>query len=169
MEKLTALPIDVWNRTWFLLSAGDFAAGDHNCMTVSWGGLGTLWNKPFAMVVVRPTRYTWEFMKKFPGFTLCAFSEEHRRKLSYCGSHSGREGPKAKAAGLTPIPSRLVGAPSYEEAALILECRTTYSSDLDPGRFLDSGIESHYPARDYHRVFFGEIVAAAGTSNWRAP
>ena len=66
LEKLRALPIDVWNRTWFLLSSGDFASGDHNCMTVSWGGLGTLWNKPFAMVVVRPTRYTWEFMKKSP-------------------------------------------------------------------------------------------------------
>jgi flavin reductase (DIM6/NTAB) family NADH-FMN oxidoreductase RutF len=168
-EKLTALPIDLWNRTWFLLSAGDFASGDHNCMTVSWGGLGTLWNKPFAMVVVRPTRYTWEFMKKFPAFTLCAFTEEHRRKLSYCGSHSGRDGAKAKAAGLTPIASRLVSAPSYEEASLVLECRTTYFSDLDPGHFLDPSIESHYPGKDYHRVYFGQIVAAAGTPDWRAP
>ena len=54
LESLSALPIDLWNRKWFLLSAGDFLSGDYNCMTVSWGGLGTMWNKPFAMVVVRP-------------------------------------------------------------------------------------------------------------------
>ena len=168
LDSLSALPIDLWNRTWFLLSAGDFESGDYDCMTVSWGGLGTLWNKPLAMVVVRPTRYTREFMEKSSDFTLCAFAEEHRRKLSYCGSHSGREGNKAKAAGFTPIASRLVTAPSYEEAGLILECRKTYFTDLDPSNFLDPLIESHYPAKEYHRVYFGEILAAAGTPDWRA-
>ena len=168
LDSLSALPIDLWNRTWLLLSAGDFGSGDYNCMTVSWGGLGILWNKPFAMVAVRPTRYTREFMERSPGFTLCAFLEEHRRKLAYCGSHSGREGNKAKAAGLTPIASRLVTAPSYEEAGLILECRKTYFTDLDPSHFLDPLIESYYPAKEYHRVYFGEILAAAGTPDWRA-
>ncbi len=101
-ESLSALPTDLWNRKWFLLCAGDFTSGDYNFMTVSWGGLGTMWNKPFALVVVRPGRYTREFMDRSPGFTLSAFPEEHRRKLSYCGSHSGREGSKAQAAGFTP-------------------------------------------------------------------
>jgi flavin reductase (DIM6/NTAB) family NADH-FMN oxidoreductase RutF len=168
LESLIALPIDLWNRKWFLLSAGDFQSGDYNCMTVSWGGLGTMWNKPLALVVVRPTRYTREFMEMSAGFTLCAFPEEHRKKLSYCGSHSGREGNKAKAAGFTPIASRSVTAPSFDEAELILECRKTYFSDLDPSHFLDPSTESHYPAKDYHRVYFGEILAAAGTPDWRS-
>jgi len=167
LDSLSILPFDLWNRKWFLLSAGDFESGDYNCMTVSWGGLGTIWNKPFALVVVRPTRHTRGFMEKSAGFTLCVFPEEHRKKLSYCGSHSGRDGNKAKAAGFTPIASRSVAAPSFDEAELILECRKMYFSDLDPSHFLDPSIESHYPAKDYHRVYFGEILAAAGTPAWR--
>ena len=51
LESLIAPPTDLWNRKWFLLSAGDFQSGDYNCMTVSWGGLGTMWNKPLALVM----------------------------------------------------------------------------------------------------------------------
>jgi flavin reductase (DIM6/NTAB) family NADH-FMN oxidoreductase RutF len=137
-------------------------------MTVGWGGLGTMWNKAFAIVVVRPTRYTMEFMERSAGFTLNAFPEQHRKKLSYCGSHSGRDGDKAKAAGLTPIASRIVMAPSFDEAELILECRKTYFSDLDSSHFLDPETESHYPLKDYHRLYFGEIVAVEGVSGYRA-
>jgi flavin reductase (DIM6/NTAB) family NADH-FMN oxidoreductase RutF len=167
MDALSILPVHLFHRKWFLLSAGDFRAGDWNCMTVSWGGLGNMWNKPFALVVVRPTRYTARFMEKWPSFTLSAFPEIHRRKLSYCGSHSGREGDKAKAAGFTAVASRLVSAPSFEQAELILECRKSYFSDMDPGHFIDPSTEGHYPAKDYHRLYFGEIVAVSGTAEYR--
>ena len=33
-----------------------------NTMTASWGGLGVLWNKNVAYIVVRPQRYTKEFI-----------------------------------------------------------------------------------------------------------
>jgi flavin reductase (DIM6/NTAB) family NADH-FMN oxidoreductase RutF len=165
-EALCILPVHLWHRKWLLLAAGDYQSGDWNCMTVGWGGLGAMWNKPFALVVVRPTRYTIGFMEKSAGFTLCAFPEVHRKKLSYCGSHSGTEGNKAKAAGFTAIASRKVAAPSFDEAELILECRKTYFSDLDPSHFLDPATEANYPAKDYHRVYFGEIVSAAGTEGY---
>jgi len=167
LESLSILPVSLFDRKWFLLAAGDYQSGDYNCMTVSWGGLGVIWNKPLALVVVRPTRYTFGFMEKSGGFTLCSFPEAHRKKLSYCGSHSGRDGDKAKAAGFTPIASRCVAAPSFDEAELILECRKTYFSDLDPGHFLDPSTEMHYPAKDYHRMYFGEILAASGTPGYR--
>ena len=35
-------------------------------MTVSWGSMGMIWNKPFIQVVVRPQRHTFEFMEKYP-------------------------------------------------------------------------------------------------------
>jgi flavin reductase (DIM6/NTAB) family NADH-FMN oxidoreductase RutF len=166
LEALSILPVHLFHQKWFLLAAGDFLSGDYNCMTVSWGALGEIWNKPLALVVVRPTRYTFEIMERSGGFTLCAFPEAQRKKLSYCGSHSGREGNKAAAAGLTPIASRFVTAPAFDEAELILECRKTYFSDLDPTHFLDPSTESHYPAKDYHRMYFGEIVAASGAEGY---
>ena len=51
-------------------------------------------------------------------------------------------------------------APSYHEASLILECRKLYWQDLDPAGFVDAAIQEHYPANDYHRIYFGEILAA---------
>ena len=49
------------------------------------------------------------------------------------------------------------------EAGLVLECRKIYSDDIDPARFLDPSIAGHYPQKDYHRIYFGEIVAIAAT------
>jgi flavin reductase (DIM6/NTAB) family NADH-FMN oxidoreductase RutF len=156
-----------WHSQWLLLSAGDFARKDWNCMTVGWGSFGVMWGKPFAQIVVRPTRHTARFVDSFDTFTLCAFPEEHRKALSWLGSHSGRDGDKVKASGLTPIPSRAVAAPGFEEAELIVECRMMYRDELDPSRFVDPAIESNYPKKDYHRVYFGEIVALSGTPSWR--
>jgi flavin reductase (DIM6/NTAB) family NADH-FMN oxidoreductase RutF len=165
-EDLSILPVDLWNRKWLLLAAGDFRSGDWNCMTVGWGGIGAMWAKPFALVVVRPTRYTFEVMERSSGFTLCAFPEAFRKKLSWCGSHSGRDGSKARETGFTPIVSRFVAAPSFDEAELILECRKTYFGDLDPVHFLDPSTETHYPKKDYHRMYFGEIAAASGSAEY---
>jgi flavin reductase (DIM6/NTAB) family NADH-FMN oxidoreductase RutF len=167
LEDFLVPVVHAWHRQWLLLAAGDLAAGDYNVMTVGWGGFGVMWNKPLAMIVVRPTRHTIRFTDAHPGFTLSAFPDEHRGKLSYCGSHSGRDGDKVKASGLTPIPSHVVAAPGFAEAELIVECRKTYWDDLEPSRFLDPSTESHYPKKDYHRMYFGEIVAVSGTPSWR--
>jgi flavin reductase (DIM6/NTAB) family NADH-FMN oxidoreductase RutF len=168
LESLSLLPIHVWNRRWFLLAAGDFDAGDFNFMTVSWGGLGVMWNKPLAIVVVRPTRHTRGFIDKSPWFTLSVLPEKYRAALDYVGSHSGKNDDKVKASGLTPVSSRGVKAPSFNEAELVLECRKTYYSDLDPAHFVDPSIDKNYAAKDYHRVYFGEIVGAMGTDAWKA-
>ena len=165
LDRLEIQPFHLWSARWFLLAAGEYPAA-FNFMTVSWGGLGFLWNKPFALVVVRPTRYTRQFIDDASSYTLSVLPEAYRRALNYAGSHSGREGDKARACGLTPQASRRVGAPSFAEAELVLECRKSYFTDLDPAHFLDETIPSHYPARDYHRVYIGEVLAAYGTSEW---
>lgn len=149
----------IWDVGWFLLTAGDFATGRCNTMTVSWGSFGTLWNRPFAQVVVRPTRHTHGFMETFPSFTLCAFGEAHRDALRLLGTKSGRDGDKIAEAGLTPAAALHVAAPVFAEAELAIECRKLYWQDLDPAHFLDPAIEANYPRRDYHRVYFGEVLA----------
>ena len=157
----------LWNDQWFLLTAGDFASGAFNTMTVSWGSLGVMWNRPFAQVVVRPVRHTFGFTEKYDSFTLCAFPERWRDALLLLGSKSGRDGDKIAEAGLTPEPSTRIAAPRFAEAGLVLECRKIYSDDLDPARFLDPSIAGHYPQKDYHRSYFGEIVAIAATEEYR--
>lgn len=147
-----------WDKEWFLLTCGDYDKQDFNSMTVAWGSLGIMWSKPFAQVVVRPTRYTYEFMNKYDTFTLCAFDREYRKALQLLGSTSGRDGDKIAASGLTPMPSHDVASPGFQEARLLLECRKIYWQDFDHTQFLDPSIEQKYSNNDYHRVYFGEIV-----------
>jgi flavin reductase (DIM6/NTAB) family NADH-FMN oxidoreductase RutF len=168
IEAFVAHPYGLWEKSWLLLTSGDFAAGQYNCMTVSWGSLGQMWGRPFALVVVRPQRHTRQFIETYPTFTLCAFPRSFRPALNLLGTRSGRDGDKIAAAGLTPQASTIVAAPCYAQAELVLECQKMYWQDYDPTHFLDPEIDSHYPARDYHRMYFGEIVAIRGAPSYRA-
>jgi flavin reductase (DIM6/NTAB) family NADH-FMN oxidoreductase RutF len=168
-EKFRVPPVHLWDRQWLILAAGSFTPGGFNFMTVGWGGFGVMWKKPLAMVVVRPVRHTWQFMEASETFTLSAFPEQYRRKLSWCGAYSGRDHDKVKESGFTPIASRFAEAPGFQEAELIIECRKSYFQDLDPAHFLDPATEENYPKKDYHRMYFGEILAVAGTDAWRDP
>jgi len=161
-SRLLARPTDIWDRGWFLLTAGDLAAGRYNTMTVSWGFFGTLWNRPVAQVVVRPTRHTFRFMEESCDFTLTAFPEELRPTLRMLGTRSGRDGDKIADSGLSLEPASRAASPSFAEAVLLVECRKIYWQDLDPGHFLDPSIEREYPKRDYHRIYLGEILAVSG-------
>jgi flavin reductase (DIM6/NTAB) family NADH-FMN oxidoreductase RutF len=167
-ERFVVGPVKAWAGQKLLLAAGDLAAGDWNCMTVGWGSFGVMWARPMVMIVVRPTRYTHEFTQRHRTFTLSAFPEDRREVLAYCGTHSGRDGDKAKACGITPVPAKVVLAPAFAEAELVVECRSTYVDRFEPGNFLADWIEASYPNKDYHTVYFGEIVAISGVPGYRA-
>ena len=158
VTKLSVDIVDLWMNQWLLLTAGTM--DDCNMMTVAWGSIGCMWSKPFAQVVVRPQRHTFKFMERSDSFTLTAFPKKYRKDLETLGTISGRDGNKLAKTKLTLKKSTLVSAPSYNEASLILECRKMYWQDMDPGGFLDSSIKDNYPAQDYHRIYFGEILAA---------
>jgi flavin reductase (DIM6/NTAB) family NADH-FMN oxidoreductase RutF len=157
----------LWAKQWLLLTAGDFVNGRFNTMTVGWGSLGTMWGRPFVQVVVRPSRHTYGFLERYDTFTLCTFAEDHRKALNLLGTKSGRDGDKIAEAGLTPIASTQVAAPGFAEAELILECRKIYWDDMVPAHFLDPAIEGNYPQKDYHRIYFGQILAIFGESPYR--
>jgi flavin reductase (DIM6/NTAB) family NADH-FMN oxidoreductase RutF len=167
-ERFTVAPVKALDKGWFLLAAGDLAAGDWNCMTVSWGAFGVIWGRPMAMIVVRPTRHTHGFTERYDTFTLSAFPESYRPALDYCGSHSGRDGDKAKVAGITPVPARKVKAPAFAEAELVVECCKLYFDDLEPRNFLADWIGENYPKKDYHTMYFGGILAVSGAPKYLA-
>ena len=153
--KLVENPFTLIGERWALLTAG--RAGDCNTMTVSWGHFGVMWNLPTIWCHVRPPRHTYRFIEKEPLFTLSFLPEGGRKALEYCGSHSGRDGDKIAAAGLTviePVP----GAPAFAEADIIAVCRKLYAQDLDPAGFLDDRITAHYNGGDYHRMYLAEVT-----------
>jgi flavin reductase (DIM6/NTAB) family NADH-FMN oxidoreductase RutF len=167
LTDLVVPAFGVWDPGWFLLTAGENRPGGFNSMTVAWGALGYMWGRPLAVVVVRPQRYTFGFMEKNNSFSLCAFPDSCRDALSLLGSKSGRDGDKIGASGLTPVPLTQIASPGYAEAELILECRKTYFDDLDPAHFLAEFIAPNYRG-DYHRMYFGQVVAAQGVARYGA-
>ncbi len=166
VKELQLASFGAWEPGWFLLTAGENRPGGYNSMTVSWGALGVLWGRPLAIVFVRPQRYTREFMERSDTFSLCAFGEEYRDTLNRLGSVSGRKTRKMAESGLTAIALTQVACPGWDEAKLILECRKSYFSDLDPAHFLADFIAPNYNG-DFHRMYFGEVLAAAGTPEFR--
>jgi len=145
-------------RDWMLVTAGD--AVRCNTMTASWGFVGQMWGKPAAIVVLRPTRYTKEFVDREERLTLSFFGEEYRKALNYCGTHSGRDGDKIAEAGLT-VTTTDGGVPALAEARLVLECRKMYVDTLREGCFTEpEPVGTWYPNRDFHTFYVLEIERA---------
>lgn len=167
-EDLLVRPHDLWANRWLLLTCGDWGEKAFNTMTVAWGSLGTMWSKPFAQIVVRFSRYTFGFAERYESFTLSALPDSLRPAMQLLGSKSGRDSDKIAEAGLTPIASSSVAAPSFAEAELVIECHKMYWDDINPAHFLDVTIEANYRNRDYHRIYFGEVVAVMGRPDFAA-
>jgi flavin reductase (DIM6/NTAB) family NADH-FMN oxidoreductase RutF len=153
---------------WMLISAGDVSGdkGNWNTMTASWGGLGVLWGKNTAFMFIRPGRYTFSFANAASLFTLSFFDKSYRRALEIAGAKSGRDIDKAAAGALTPIVftgGDASGAVSFKEAEEVIVCKKLYTHDFDPAAFLDPALQAIdsacYPAKDYHRMFIGEIIS----------
>ena len=101
VKDFQANPFDLIGKKWMLVTAEH--EGVVNTMTASWGGLGHMWNKDVAYVVIRPQRYTKDLVDQEETFTLSFFGEEHRKALGYLGTVSGRDEDKISKSGLTPI------------------------------------------------------------------
>lgn len=148
-------------KEWMLITAG--SVDNYNTMTASWGCLGWLWNKPVAVVFIRPERFTHEFAERNEYLTLSflGHSDEARRIYNFCGSKSGRDYDKAKETGLEAEATER-GNVAFMQARLTLECRKLYKDDIKAGNFLSPDIAQWYGGTrgGYHDVYVLEIVNA---------
>ncbi len=154
MKEFTTDIFSVYDKTWGLLCAGTME--NHNAMTISWGGMGTLWGKPVVTVYVRPNRHTYGFMENSEYFTVGFLKEEYRGAHGIMGSKSGRDMDKDREAGLTPCPAG--ETVMYAEAEATLLCRKIYCQDLDVSAFPEAVREKYYGSEPAHRMYIGEVV-----------
>ena len=145
----------VFNRKWALLTAGD--REKFNTMTVSWGGLGTLWGMDVATVYVKPIRYTHDFMEKSDYFTLSFYPEGSRKALALLGTLSGRDGDKVAKSGLTP--EFLEQGVTFQEASVTLLCRKIYRQDLEIAAMPEQVVKGFYKTEAPHTMYIGQVVA----------
>ena len=153
--EISQNPIELFDRQWALVTAG--VPGEVNTMTISWGSLGELWNKPVVTVYVSSSRYTHQFMEKNDHFTVAFFPPECRAALQYLGSHSGRDRDKIKESGLT-LEWLESGLPSFEEATMIIEARKIYGAPFNTEGFGDVPAKTYASGRmGIHSEYVGEI------------
>lgn len=158
MDDISSI-FKLFDRQWALVTAG--TEESFNTMTISWGGLGTLWNKPVATVYVRPSRYTHEFMEREPLFTVSFYGEEFRRDLGVLGSRSGRDCGKVGMTKLTPkaVETALGQGMTFAEAELTLVCRKIFRQDIEKSLMdADIAAEHYAPEEPAHTMYVGEVI-----------
>ena len=134
-------------------------AGRPNAMAIGWGTIGAIWGKPMFVVLVRPSRYTYQCIEATGDFTVNVGSKALREIVMYCGTASGRDVDKFKEKSLTAVKPSKVQSPIIKECIINYECRVVHKNDVIPEHLTDEIKEGAYPMNDFHRVYFGEILA----------
>ena len=134
--------------------------GKPNVMTMGWGTIGSIWGRPIFLALVRPSRHSHSLIEEVSEFTVNVPPRELASALSHCGTVSGRDHDKFGEAKLTVTPSRMVKPPIVEECVIHYECRVVHKNDLVPESLTQAIRDDFYEQSDFHRVYFGEIVAA---------
>ena len=143
-----------------LLLVSQGSDGKPNVMTIGWGMIGVVWSRPVFTVMVRPSRHSYSRLEQISDFTVNVPSAELSAAVALCGTVSGRDHDKFKDSNLTTIASREVRSPIIQECVVHYECRILHRNDLVPDALVQSVREQFYPHGDFHRCYFGEIVAA---------
>lgn len=130
-----------------------------NTMTIGWGNMGIIWNKPIFMVAVRYSRYTYNLLENSKEFTVSIpINKDLKKELAYCGRYSGRDVDKFKECNLTMIEGQKVSGPIIGECDLHYECKVVYQQAMEPATISQDIKERYYTNNDYHVLYFGEIV-----------
>ncbi len=136
---------------WMLIAAG--SREKYNMMTASWGFAGEMWGEDCMAAVVRPQRYTMDFIDKSDYLTF-SFYGDNKEIHKICGSKSGRDTDKTAETGLTPVFDG--EAVYFEQARLVIICKKLYVSQLSEAGFTDKEPLKWYNG-DLHKLIIGKI------------
>lgn len=143
-----------FNNDWALLTVGD--KNKYNTMTISWGTLGTLWQKEVVIVFVRKSRYTHELIDNNKYFTVSFYNDEYKKDLGILGSVSGRDKDKVSMTKLNL--EFLDNTTTFKEAKETLVCKKLYSQDMDINSIPSEVKDKLYSDSDIHTMYIGEII-----------
>ncbi len=145
--------IEAIANEWMLITAGNEES--YNMMTASWGFMGEMWGNDTAIAVIRPQRYTMEFIDKSDYYTL-SFYGNRKDIHKICGSMSGRDVNKTELTGLTPVFQD--NSVYFKEANLVIICKKQYVQQMTEDCFCDSEPLKWFENKDFHKMIFGKIV-----------
>ena len=112
------------------------------------------------MVAVGDSRFTHCVIEKADSFTVSVTTTNMEKEINFCGSKSGRDTDKFKECHFSIKKGQKVSSPILEIPGYHYECRIIYKTAMDP-KFFAQDLDSLYPQRDYHTLYFGEILACS--------
>ena len=128
-----------------------------NTMTIGWATIGYVWRRPIFMVAVRDSRHTFGIIEKAADFTVSVPMTNMQEAIMFCGTKSGRDYDKYKECALELAEARNVVSPIINTPGIHFECKIILKAAMDPA-YLDVEYEKLYPEKDYHTLYFGEIL-----------
>lgn len=149
-----------------LLLATTRRSGESNVMTIGWGTVGVVWGRPIFQVLVRPSRHTYELLEESGEFTVNVPTEAMGEWVAVCGTRSGRDIDKIGAYGVAVSRGKKVASITLDESPMVYECRVVHHNDVLPPNLARDINASAYANRDYHRVYWGEIVGSYATEDY---
>lgn len=139
------------------------ANGRVNTMTIGWATIGHIWRKEVFMVAVRDSRYTFDFIENSDNFTVTIPTDsQYKKAIAFCGTKSGRDYDKFAECNIKTADAQRVDSPIIDIPGVHYECKIIYKSAMDPA-FLDDTLDKLYSAKDYHTLYFGEILSCYQT------
>ena len=95
---------------------------EDNVLTVAWCGILST-DPARAYISVRPSRHSYEMLKKSGEFVINLTTEQLAKKTDYVGIFTGSKVDKFEKCNLTRVPSKVVSAPTIAESPMALECK----------------------------------------------
>ena len=105
-----------------LVSVGDY--DNANLITIGWTGILAS-QPPKTYISVRPSRYSYEILKKHREFVINLPSKDLARAVDYAGIYTGKKVDKWEKCSLTKQKSDKVDTPTVAECPIAIECRIT--------------------------------------------
>jgi flavin reductase (DIM6/NTAB) family NADH-FMN oxidoreductase RutF len=109
------------------------------------------------MVAVRNSRHTFGIIENAVDFTVSCPKDDMKDELMFCGTKSGRTYDKFKECGLKTGTAQKTTSPIIQIPGIHFECKIVYKAAMDPA-FLEVEYQQLYPEKDFHTLYFGEIV-----------
>jgi len=139
---------------WALISAkADERIGS---MTISWGGIGYMWNKPVFYAVIRPQRFTKTIIDKTENFSISFLKDELKEKHKYFGTVSGHNEDKVAKSGMNI--SYSLETPYFEDSKKVYICKKMFAQPFDPANFIQKEHILKLYKDDYHTLYIAEIL-----------
>lgn len=103
--------------------------GNDNIITVAWTGT-VCTNPAMAYISVRPSRYSYDMIRKTGEFVINLTTEKLAFATDFCGVRSGRDVDKFRKLNLTKEKAQFVSAPMIGESPVSIECRVREVKEL---------------------------------------